>query len=156
MYQPKPWLTLSPDAPIDLQMHTTNSDGSWTPEELVDYLAKEQFALAAITDHERVDTAAQVQRYAATRGVHILIAAEMSTHWHGQLADLLCYGFDPAHNTLGELAQRVRNREIQDAQNFLAVLQQQGYRFTKQQEVLENHGGQPKKCWRYPRIAAAT
>ena len=45
-------LVLAPDAAIDLQLHTTYSDGTWTPEQLIDYLVHEQFGLAAITDPE--------------------------------------------------------------------------------------------------------
>ena len=44
-------LVLAPDAALDLQLHTTFSDGTWTPEHLIDYLVREQFGLVAITDH---------------------------------------------------------------------------------------------------------
>lgn len=138
-----PWLTLSPDAAIDLQLHTTNSDGVWTPEQLVEYLVKEQFALVAITDHEGVDMIADVQRYAAQRGLAVLAAVEMTTHWEGEMADLLCYGFDPAQNELGGLAQRVRRAEKERAGEILEGLKRLGYLFTDQQEVLREHGGVP-------------
>jgi hypothetical protein len=49
-----PQLVLAPDAAIDLQMHTIYSDGTWTPEQLIEYLVSEQFGLVAITDHDRV------------------------------------------------------------------------------------------------------
>lgn len=58
---------LAADAAIDLQMHTTYSDGTWTPEQLFDYLVSEQFALIAITDHDRVDTASALQQLAAEK-----------------------------------------------------------------------------------------
>ena len=88
-------LTLAADAAIDLQLHTTFSDGTWTPEQLMDYLVREQFGLAAITDHDRVDTAALLQRLAAERQFPLLVALEMSTSWRGEPTDVLCYGFDP-------------------------------------------------------------
>ncbi len=50
-----PPVVLAADAVIDLQMHTIFSDGTWTPEQLIDYLVSEQFGLGAITDHDRVD-----------------------------------------------------------------------------------------------------
>ncbi len=49
-------LVLAPDAAIDLQLHTTFSDGTWTPEQLIDYLVREQFGLVASTDHDRKET----------------------------------------------------------------------------------------------------
>ncbi len=51
-------LVLAPDDAIDLQLHTTYSDGRWTPEQLIGHLLRDHFRLAAITDHDRVDTAA--------------------------------------------------------------------------------------------------
>ena len=46
-------LVLASDASIDLQLHTIYSDGNWQPDQLIDYLIKEGFALGAITDHDR-------------------------------------------------------------------------------------------------------
>ncbi len=34
-------LVLASEAAIDLHLHTTYSDGSWTPEQLLDYLVRE-------------------------------------------------------------------------------------------------------------------
>ena len=49
-------LVLASDAAIDLHLHTTYSDGTWTPEQLLDHLASEAFGLVAIADHDRVET----------------------------------------------------------------------------------------------------
>lgn len=74
-------LVLAPDAAIDLQMHTIYSDGTWTPEQLFDYLVSTRFGLIAITDHDRVDTASALQRLAAEKQLPLLTAVEMSTSW---------------------------------------------------------------------------
>ncbi len=37
---------------IDLHIHTTASDGSYTPKELVDYAVKKKLSAVAITDHD--------------------------------------------------------------------------------------------------------
>ena len=74
-------LTLPPDAVIDLHLHTTYSDGDWSPEELLDYLVQEQFGLAAITDHDRADTAVVLQELALDKNQPLLMAVEMTTLW---------------------------------------------------------------------------
>ena len=102
---------LAADAAIDLQMHTTFSDGIWTPEQLIDYLAREQCGLAAITDHDRVDTAAVLQQLAAERHLPLLAAVEMSTLWRGEPTDVLCYGFDPEKNELNDLTRDILRRQ---------------------------------------------
>jgi len=106
-----PHPVLAPDAAIDLQMHTTSSDGTWTPEQLIDYLVRERFDLVAITDHDRVDTAASLQQLATRKQLPVLTAVEMSTSWKGELTDVLCYGFDPEQNELHDLAQAITYRQ---------------------------------------------
>ena len=54
-------LTLAADSAIDLHLHTTYSDGRWSPESLLDHLLHEQFSLVAITDHDRADTVATIR-----------------------------------------------------------------------------------------------
>ncbi len=74
-------LVLAPDAAIDLQMHTMYSDGTWIPEQLIDYLVSERFGLAAITDHDRVDTLVSLQQLATRKRFPLLAAVEMSASW---------------------------------------------------------------------------
>src|SRR5947209_20003939 len=92
-------------------MHTTFSDGTWAPEQLIDYLVSERFGLIAITDHDRVDTVASLQQLAAEKQLPILAAVEMSTSWKGEPTDVLCYGFDSAENELQELGQDIARRQ---------------------------------------------
>jgi 3',5'-nucleoside bisphosphate phosphatase len=117
---------LSPRAFIDLQMHTTYSDGTWTPEELMDYLVREGFSLVAITDHERVDTAAELQHLAGERQLVLLTAVEMSTSWRGEPTDVLCYGFAPEQNELQVLAQDVALRQSENTREVCENLRKIG------------------------------
>ena len=128
-------IELAADAAIDLQMHTIYSDGTWTPERLVDYLIGEQFGLVAITDHDRVDTASMLQQLAAAKGFPILTAVEMSTTWRGEATDVLCFGFDPEENALSALAQEVTRRQSENTRETYEKLCQQGYIQANQQEL---------------------
>lgn len=120
-------LCLAPDAAIDLQLHTTYSDGRWTPEPLLDYLLGEQFGLAAITDHDRTDTVAAIQQLALDKQMPVLVAVEMTTTWKGELTDLLCFGFDPNHNALNDLCQDVLRRQQENTRKVYEYLQRQDY-----------------------------
>src|SRR6188474_3052020 len=93
-------LTLAPDAAIDLQLHTTYSDGTWTPEALIDHLMAGGFGLAAITDHDRTDHIAALQALAITKGLPLLVATEISTTWRGEMTDVLCFGFNPENSAM--------------------------------------------------------
>jgi predicted metal-dependent phosphoesterase TrpH len=130
-------LVLAAEAAIDLQMHTTYSDGTWQPAQLLDYLAEEQFGLAAVTDHDRVDSVAVVQALGAARGVPVLAAVEMSTSWRGEATDVLCYGFVPEPNALGELGQAVARRQEAIIQEVYEELRRRGYTLPPAQDVLQ-------------------
>jgi predicted metal-dependent phosphoesterase TrpH len=122
-------LSLAADSAIDLHLHTTYSDGRWMPEPLLDYLLGEQFGLAAITDHERIDTVAAIQQLALAKHLPVLVGVEMTTTWKGELTDLLCFGFDPNPNALNDLAQDVLRRQQKNTRQVYENLQRQGYTF---------------------------
>nr|BBH86538.1 PHP-like protein [Thermosporothrix sp. COM3] len=135
-------LTIQSDTPIDLQMHTTYSDGRWTAEQLFDYLAQEGFGLVAVTDHDRVDTIASVQRLGQQKQIHVLPAVEVSAQWRGQMADVLCFGIDPTSEPLATLTQRVRQGQQANAEEVYNGLLQRGYRFPRQAEILKTSNGE--------------
>jgi predicted metal-dependent phosphoesterase TrpH len=120
-------LRLAADSAIDLHLHTTYSDGRWTPEPLLDYLLREQFGLAAITDHDRADTVAAIQQLALDKHLPVLVAVEMTTTWKGEMTDLLCFGFDPNHNALDDLAQDLLRRQQENTRQVYENIQRQGY-----------------------------
>ncbi len=138
-------LVLAPDAVIDLQMHATYSDGTWTPEQLIDYLVNERFGLVAITDHDRVDTVASLQHLAAEKQLPVLAAVEMSTSWKGEATDILCYGFDPEKNELNDLAQDVARRQRENTREVYENLRRKGYTFPNPQERVKERGGEPQQ-----------
>ncbi len=119
-------LCLAADAAIDLHLHTTYSDGRWTPESLLEHLLSEQFGLAAITDHDRTDTLAAVQQLALNKHLPVLVGVEMTTTWKGEMTDLLCFGFDPDHNALSDLAQDLLQRQQENTREVFEKLQRQG------------------------------
>lgn len=120
-------LSLAADAGIDLHLHTIHSDGVWTPEALLDHLAAAQFDLAAVTDHDRTDTVASIQQLAQERRLPVLAGVEMTTTWKGEMVDLLCYGFDPEQNTLGELTRDLLRRQQENSRQVFEYVQRQGF-----------------------------
>jgi predicted metal-dependent phosphoesterase TrpH len=137
-------LTLAPDAAIDLQVHTVYSDGSWIPEQLLDYLVSEQFGLVAITDHDRTDTVTPLQRLALEKQLPVLVAVEMTASWKGEMTDILCYSFDPEKTALSDLAHNVLRRQQDNTREVYENLLRQGYTFAPEglTTVLEKPGAQ--------------
>jgi 3',5'-nucleoside bisphosphate phosphatase len=129
-------LVLSADAAVDLQLHTTYSDGTWLPEQLMDHLVSEGFGLAAITDHDRVDTVAALQKLALEKRLPVLVATEMSALWQDGVTDVLCFGFDASPNALSDLAQEVLQRQQENTREVYEYLLRRGYTFPQQPDAL--------------------
>jgi predicted metal-dependent phosphoesterase TrpH len=141
-------LVLSPDAAIDLHLHTTYSDGTWTPGQLLDTLVREKFRLAAICDHDRADTVAALQQLALDKHQPVLVAAEMTTFWKDEMSgkdelsgqdnmtDLLCYGFDSPPNPLDDMAQDLLSRQRENTREVYENLQRKGYTFPQEPDAL--------------------
>lgn len=134
-------IQLSPDTPIDLQMHTTYSDGRWSVEQLFDYLIQEEFGLVAVTDHDRVDTVASILQLGVQKQLPVLAAVEISAEWHGKMGDVLCFGFDPHKQALRAIADRIRQKAATNAQEVYEELLHRGYRFPRRQEILTTRDG---------------
>lgn len=136
-------LSLAADAAIDLQVHTIHSDGAWTPEELLDYLVREQFGLVAITDHDRADTAIALQQLAQAKHLPVLVAVEMTASWRGEMTDLLCFGFDPTQSALHELAQALVRRQQENTREVYENLHRKGYALPQPPAALADLLAQP-------------
>jgi 3',5'-nucleoside bisphosphate phosphatase len=141
-------LSLAADSAVDLHLHTTWSDGTWTPGQLLDHLVQEQFALAAITDHDRADTVAVLQQLALEKHLPVLVAAEMTTLWKDELSgkdeltgqdnmtDLLCFGFDPPPSPLDDIARDLLHRQQENTREVYENLVQKGFSFDGEPEAL--------------------
>src|SRR5436305_952317 len=136
-------LTLAPDASIDLHMHTTYSDGRWPAEQLINYLVAEGFDLVSITDHDSVDTVASVQQLATQQNLPVLAGVEMSTEWKGKgkMGHVLCYGFDPEHSPLKDVADKVVRRQLENTHKVYDRLLSKLYTFPHREEILAANGG---------------
>ena len=60
----------------DLHIHTTASDGTWTPPELVEQALAIGLGALAVTDHDSVANVAETAALAREAGLRFLPAAE--------------------------------------------------------------------------------
>ncbi|PLY00466.1 MAG: phosphatase [Desulfuromonas sp.] len=109
---------------VDLHLHSTCSDGVYTPEELVTVAAETELAAIALADHDNIDGIDRAIRAGDAVGVEVIPAVELSTQWF-QYSDmhLLGYGFDYQDpyliRALSEFQEfrRTRNQQIIDRVN---------------------------------------
>lgn len=80
---------------IDLHIHSTHSDGSFSPIKIVKLAAKRKLAAIAITDHDQVSGVIAAQAVQDQYGVEVISGIEISTILNGAEIHLLGYLFDP-------------------------------------------------------------
>lgn len=131
---------------IDLHLHTTYSDGHWSPPALFDQLARLGVAIAAVTDHDQLDHLPDILALGAERGLIAIPATEATASWRGTAPHIICYAPPATGFTGGALRAVVdRTRAVMRANTaaIVAALRQRGYHFSRQAEILAELGGQP-------------
>lgn len=69
---------------VDLHVHSTKSDGSCTPTQLVDYAVEKGLSAFALTDHDCVDGLDEAIAYAKDKNVEVIPGIELSTEYEGR------------------------------------------------------------------------
>lgn len=134
--------TLAANAQIDVHTHTLYSDGHWQPQELVGYLAREGFALAAITDHDTVEHLDELRELGREHGIHLVAGVEMTTSWRGRPAHLLCYADQLTSDALARLGQATVRGQLENTQQvYRALVDEHGYSFPRQRAILAERDG---------------
>ena len=114
---------------IDLHTHSTASDGTLTPAELVRAAADAGLSVVALTDHDTCAGWAAAAE-ALPRGLALVRGAELSCRWHG--ADppvplhLLAYLFDPQEPVLAAALAELRQSRLRRAERIVARLRADG------------------------------
>ena len=102
---------------IDLHAHTTASDGSLSPTELVQKAAQMGLAALAVTDHDTIGGLAEALSAAAAIGLDLVPGVELAVEDDGGRFHLLGYLFDPGNDALRETLVQIReSRAARNAQ----------------------------------------
>ena len=110
-------MTMS-DKYIDLHVHSSCSDGTLTPTQLVAYAAEKGLAAMALTDHDTISGIAEAMEAAKQFGLELIPGLEFSTNYKGRDVHVLGLDIDwqdPAFvSALTEFrdSRDIRNRKM--------------------------------------------
>ncbi|MFF4748960.1 PHP domain-containing protein [Streptomyces sp. NPDC002514] len=117
---------------IDLHCHSTASDGTDTPAELVRNAAEAGLDVVALTDHD--STRGHAEAVAALpAGLTLVTGAELSCRVDGISMHMLAYLFDPGQPALLAERELVRDDRVPRAQGMIAKLTGLGVPITWEQ-----------------------
>lgn len=81
---------------IDLHLHTQASDGTWSPQEIVQEVIKAGLTAFAVTDHDGTDALAATAAESTKAGIPFIPGVEISSSYSPQIAlHILGYGIYP-------------------------------------------------------------
>ena len=107
---------------MDLHSHTTASDGSLSPEQLVIQAARQGLRVLAITDHDTTEGLPPAMSEARRWDLTVVPGVEISTISGPEEIHLLGYFVDLGNVALQELLARTRQARWDRAQKMLARL----------------------------------
>ncbi|MET7294369.1 PHP domain-containing protein [Streptomyces griseoloalbus] len=117
---------------IDLHTHSTASDGTDTPAELVRKAAAAGLDVIALTDHDTTRGHAEALAVLPT-GLTLVTGAELSCRLDGISMHMLAYLFDPEEPALLAERELVRDDRVPRAQGMIAKLNTLGVPVTWEQ-----------------------
>lgn len=91
---------------IDLHVHSTYSDGTLTPEELVAEAQREGLTAFALTDHDCISGIREARKAARSSDIEIISGVELSCEFSGKEIHVVGLFIDETNQ---ELAQRLEN-----------------------------------------------
>lgn len=123
---------------IDLHVHSTESDGTLTPEDLVAEAKKAELAAFALTDHDTCQGVGKAMPLAASAGIELIPGIELSTDYHGKEVHIVGLYIDIENEQL--LKKTTEYRKCRSERNALMVeaLRKEGLSITMEELVAEN------------------
>ncbi len=115
--------------PIDLHTHSTHSDGTLTPAELIRTVKNAGLSAAALTDHNTVSGVPAFLKEAHRKGLTAVAGVELSTVCDGRELHLLGLFIPPEHlANVTALTEDYLTRKEQSNRDLVARLATDGYR----------------------------
>ncbi|MBU8879978.1 PHP domain-containing protein [Bacillus sp. FJAT-29790] len=95
---------------FDLHLHTTASDGSFSPSEVVKMAAQKGLVTIAITDHDTIDGFQEALQTGRKLNLTVIQGIELSTKYKGKSIDILGYHIQESKELLDILQKMKEHR----------------------------------------------
>jgi predicted metal-dependent phosphoesterase TrpH len=112
---------------IDLHTHSDESDGTFTPSEVVRRAAELGLDVVALTDHDTTSGLEEATEAAREVGVELVPGVEFSAEHQATSIHVLCYWMDVSNEDLQTELQRLRDDRFRRGEMMIEKLQALGF-----------------------------
>lgn len=112
------------DKPIDLHTHSSVSDGTESPAQLVTAAVEAGLGAIAITDHDSTVGWGEAFAAAAGTGLEVVPGMELSTNYGPASVHVLAYLFNPSDPTILAETARIRDGRLHRAERIVEKIAQ--------------------------------
>lgn len=126
---------------IDLHTHSTASDGSDSPVELVQNAVNAGLDAVALTDHDTVAGLPDFLAAAQANGLCGIPGVELSSHFEKHEIHIVGLFIDPENKALNDLLEERRADRLRRNLDIIRKFQENGYDITEE-EVIRASGGE--------------
>jgi len=124
----------------DLHIHSTCSDGSQTPEEIVAEAIEKSLTAIAIADHDTVQGVMPAVEAARGSDLRLIPAVEISTEFHSTEVHILGYWIELDNAQLHEKFRYVREARRLRADEIVSKLRQNGVEIAIEDVLAQSDG----------------
>lgn len=112
---------------IDLHTHSDESDGTFTPSEVVRRAAELGLDVVALTDHDTTAGLEEAAEAAREVGVELVPGVEFSAEHQRTSIHVLCYWMDASNEEFQTELQRLRDDRFRRGEMMIEKLQELGF-----------------------------
>ena len=121
------------DKIIDLHVHSTASDGTFTPTELIEQAHRQQISAIALTDHDSVDGVAEAVAAGKAYGIEVISGVELSTEYENLEIHVVGLYIDEKNEVLCRQLQEFRDNRDNRNLKMIDRLREEGYEITAEE-----------------------
>ena len=119
--------------PIDLHMHTTTSDGTDTPEQIVARVREEEIRLFSVTDHDAISACEEICAVLKPDDPRFIPGAEFSCRDKLGKYHILGYGYDSTTEPIRAVVEKGHSLRMWKLQQRLDFIKEEfGFEFSRE------------------------
>ncbi|HPV65527.1 MAG TPA: PHP domain-containing protein [bacterium] len=122
---------------IDLQLHSSYSDGYLSPTKLVDFVFKNGIKVAALTDHNTLAGLPEFKKACSFKKIKAINGLELYCKYKNKKINILWYNFDEKDEGLIGLLKESQSRRAVLVKKSLLKLKKRGFKINVEKIISE-------------------